>query len=246
MNLDISTLETSAPRLAETPAYVTVRGLLQDILPFGDVGAIAGPSGAGKTFAAEALVARCEMPVHHLSFTRSPSRKEVLFRVLRSLSGRMHRGEAYVLETEARELLADRELLLVVDEAHWLDQTSLAQLSTLHGDQAARWSLLYLGGPKLVRTLEQYEHLRSRCARIVEVTTPRRGELLTVLRSMHETYRWVGDKALLDIDAQGFSGNLRDWTRHQRTMVRLSEEHGAEADDGLAYAALAYMRRGPR
>src|SRR6056297_1303417 len=109
----------ATPQLVRNRTYESVGSLIERVHSYQDVGAIAGPSGVGKTYLAERL-ARETAETFYISLPRRPARKEVLVSLLHELTGKLVNGETYVLAAMLREELADRECIVIIDEVHGL------------------------------------------------------------------------------------------------------------------------------
>ena len=118
-----------------------------------EVCAITGRTGVGKTYATKIIGRGLADDFIYLALSRKSSRKELTVRLLRQLrrSGALPSGEMYRLEAEITDELTDRSPMVVVDEAHGLDDVALDHIAHLHG--RSEWTLILLGSPKLAVTL---------------------------------------------------------------------------------------------
>ena len=67
--------------------------------------------------------------------------------LLQRLSARAPgRGNRFELSDRLLDVLAERDRLIVVDEAQWLTRESIEYLRHLHDDPATRFGLLLVGG----------------------------------------------------------------------------------------------------
>jgi len=235
------------PRLVQNSTFEAIRALVDRVHTYQDVGAVAGPSGAGKTFLTEHLARRTGSETFYVSLPRRPARKEVLVSLLRELTGKLVHAETYVLAAMLREMLADRECIVIVDEVHGLDDVALDQLSHLHGYEDALWTLLLVGAPKLVGKLRQYEHLSSRCEQILRVQRLEGQALIDTIRGFHPWFAHTPHEVLLQVDAELCRGSMREWSRFLRAVAELHELTGHKfetMDRRVAAAALHHRKHG--
>lgn len=213
----------ATPQLVCNSTHESVRKLIERVHAYQDVGAIAGPSGVGKTYLTEHLAREAAAETFYISLPRRPARKEVLVSLLHELTGKLVHAETYVLAAMLREVLANRECIVIIDEVHGLDDVALDQLSHLHGHEDAAWTLLLVGAPKLVTKLQRYEHLSSRCEQILQVSRLQGEDLVATVRGFHPWFAHSPHDLILKIDAEVCGGSLREWARLLRAVAEIHE-----------------------
>lgn len=239
----------AAPRLVPNVTYGLVRSLVERVHAYQDVGAIAGPSGVGKTYLTEYLARQTATETFYISLARRPARKEVLVSLLHELTGKLVNGETYVLAARLREVLANRECIVIIDEVHGLDDIALDQLSHLHGHEDATWTLLLVGAPKLVRKLDRYEHLSSRCEQILELPRLQGEDLVATIRGFHPWFAHSPHELILKVDAEECGGSLREWARFLRAVAEIHDivpQKFNTVDRKVAAAAIHHRKKRAR
>jgi len=129
------------------------------------IGLITGEVGAGKTLAARCAVADLEASKHTIIYIGNPAvgARGIHQQLAHALgvAPRFHRG---ALITQTAELLArerderDKQVVLIIDDAHLLDADQLEQVRLLSNDQMDSASLLaivLLGQPTLRRIIRR-------------------------------------------------------------------------------------------
>lgn len=211
------------PRLVRTPAYDKISALLEKIVPIHDVGAVVGRTGVGKTYLTEMIARDTGKRVVYVDLPRAPARKELLVRLYRALTGKILTSENYLLTFALEEKLADSDAIIIIDEVQGLDDIGLDQLTHLHGQENAHWTLLLVGSEKAATKLRQYEHLASRLERIVKVDRLQGEALIQMLRGFHPIFEHTPHALLLQLDSEMANGDLREWARFLRTLAALRE-----------------------
>jgi DNA transposition AAA+ family ATPase len=235
----------ATPQLVRNRTHESVRTLIERVHAYQDVGAIAGPSGVGKTYLAERLARKTAAETFYVSLPRRPARKEVLVSLLHELTGKLVNGETYVLAAMLLEALADRECIVIIDEVHGLDDVALDQLSHLHGHEDAAWTMLLVGAPKLVTKLERYEHLSSRCEQILEVPRLEGEDLVATIRGFHPWFAHSPHELILKVNAEECGGSLREWARFLRAVAEIHDLAPRKFDtvDRVVAAAAIHHRK---
>ena len=239
----------AAPRLVTNATYELVRSLVERVHAYQDVGAIAGPSGVGKTYLTEHLARQTATETFYISLARRPARKEVLVSLLHEITGKLVNGETYVLAAMLREVLANRECIVIIDEVHGLDDVALDQLSHLHGHEDATWTLLLVGAPKLVTKLQRYEHLSSRCEQILKVPRLQGEDLVSTIRGLHPWFAHSPHELILKVDSEVCGGSLREWARFLRAVAEIHDMAPRKfdtVDRTIAAAAIHHRKQRAR
>lgn len=237
---------TAVPSFVETPAYFRIKGMLDSVVPYSDVGAVVGKAGVGKSFLTEELARRTGKEVIYVHLPGKPSQSELLVRFLRELTGKVLRAERYILSTQIEDHLAGRDCICIIDEVQGLQDINLDQLSHLHGQPTARWSLIMVGGLKVKDRLEKYEHLSSRVHQIVTVNPLTGEDLIESVRALHPVFAHAPYQLLQKIDLEYGGGRLRNWARFLRGVSDLQDKLNTPLDtlDEQVAAAVTYMIEG--
>ena len=214
----------AVPTVVKTSTYHKIADLIGVVHRYTDVGAITGPSGIGKSFLTERLAQETGCETVYVSLPGKPARREALVAILKEITGKFHNSEGVVLRGELEDLLAERPRIIIVDEVHRVDDVVLDQLSHLHSHEDAKWTLILVGAPKLADKLKRYEHLRSRCDRILSLPRLEGDELVSAVRQLHPWFAHAPQELLLEIDVQHAHGSFREWVRFLRTVADIKQE----------------------
>jgi hypothetical protein len=196
------------------------------------VGAITGLSGLGKTAVTKHKASVLTDDVHYVGLARRAPRKEVLVRLLQQLrpDRALPKGESYVLTAEITERLADRDAVVIIDEAHGLDDVALDSLAHLHSHPDASWTLLLVGSPNLAQNVNRYEHLRSRCTGVLQLDRLPKRELISTVRGLDRMFASTDAWVLHEVDAEYCNGNLREWQSVATTARLIAEGLGSDCE----------------
>ena len=156
----------------QTEAFLLAERAVHDVASAGAMGVIHGLAGSGKTFAVQAAIDSLPVPACGVQFPSRPSMLRVAQQLLQRLSPRAPgRGNRFELSDRLLDVLAERDRLIVVDEAQWLTRESIEYLRHLHDDPATRFGLLLVGGDGCWQVLSREPMLRSRLYRRVDLHT---------------------------------------------------------------------------
>lgn len=216
---------SGARTLRTTPLALTERAV-RDIVSAQAMGVIHGPAGCGKTFAWESAVARVDTPVCALQFPSRPSMLRVARVLLHKLTGNAPRGNRFDLSDELIDFLTERDLLVVIDEAQWLNRECIEYLRHLHDDPATRFGLLLAGGDGCWEVLSREPMLRSRLHRRVAFGPLDRAAVQQAIPDYHALYHDVGIELIGLIDDVFAHGNLRAWAEFTHTAVEILDGRG--------------------
>jgi len=161
-------LEVPGARVIQTAELLLAGRALRDLLAARAMGVLHGPAGSGKTFAAHVALAELRVATAWVQFPSRPSMLHVARRLYRELAGAdPGRANRFELSEELIALLAQREWLLIVDEAQWLNRECIEYLRHLHDHPETRFALLLIGGDGCWEVLSHVPMLRSRIYRRV-------------------------------------------------------------------------------
>ena len=161
-------LDLVGARVVQTPALLLSRRAILDVLADRALGVLHGPAGSGKTFAARLVLDELRVAQAWVQFPSRPTMLHVARRLYRELTGaEPGRANRFDLSEQLIGLLTEREWLLVVDEAQWLNRECIEYLRHLHDHARTRFSLLLVGGDGCWRVLSREPMLRSRIYRRV-------------------------------------------------------------------------------
>ena len=228
---------TGARTLRTTPLALTERAV-RDIVSAQAMGVIHGPAGCGKTFAWQSAVAVVDIPVCALQFPSRPSMLHIARVLLRKLTGTAPKGNRFDLSDELIDFLSERDLLVVIDEAQWLNRECIEYLRHLHDDPATRFGLLLAGGDGCWEVLSREPMLRSRLHRRVTFGPLDRAAVLQAIPGYHALFRDADVALIALIDDVFAHGNLRAWAEFTHTALEILGGRG-RLTEAVARAAFA-------
>jgi hypothetical protein len=161
-------------------------------------------------------------------------------RLYRELTGAdPGRANRFDLSEQLIALLTDREWLLVVDEAQWLNRECIEYLRHLHDHAQTRFSLLLVGGDGCWRVLSREPMLRSRIYRRVQFAPMAPAMVLQVIPAYHPIYRGAPASLLALIDDCYAHGCFREWASFTHSAIAFCRERRADTlTEELARAVL--------
>lgn len=225
-------LDLEGAETIPTEHLLLTRRAVADLVAAKAMGTIHGDAGLGKTFAVEAAVADVVVPVCWTSFPSRPTMRLVavhLVEVLTEVPARER--NRFHLTGMLIELLAERDRLIVIDEAQRLNRECIEYLRHLHDHPATRFALLLVGGDGCWQVLSREPMLRSRMYRRVVFKALRGPDLLVGIHGYHAIYAGVPDELLLFVDDYFGHGNLRNWASFTRSASALCTRHARPALD---------------
>ena len=186
-------------RVVQTPSLLLSHRAIRDVLAARALGVLHGPAGSGKTFAARLVLDELQVAQAWVQFPSRPTMLHVARRLYRELTGaEPGRANRFDLSEKLIALLADREWLLVVDEAQWLNRECIEYLRHLHDHARTRFSLLLVGGDGCWRVLSREPMLRSRIYRRVRFAPMPPAMVLQVIPGYHPIYERAPTALLAD------------------------------------------------
>lgn len=222
----------TAPRLRSTPQPPTQAKLINTdafrltqhvAAQAADSGAVAGFFGApgtGKTYAVDHFVTTGNIDYVWITSAPKPTPREIFEELIFELDGTTATGNTRQLRRDCQDLLAERQRIVVVDEAQYLSTMWLQQLRTLHDAGLGQWALFLVGGTGTGATIGRHPELGSRLSYQVDFRALKGKDLHAALAEYHPVLAATDTKILDSINERdGFNGNLRRWV----TFIRNAE-----------------------
>jgi hypothetical protein len=218
-------LGLAGARVVQTPALLLSRRAIRDMISARALGVLHGPAGSGKTFAARLVLDELKLAQASVQFPSRPTMLHVARRLYRELTGAdPGRANRFDLSEQLIDVLADREWLLVVDEAQWLNRECIEYLRHLHDHARTRFSLLLVGGDGCWRVLSREPMLRSRIYRRVRFAPMSLAMVLEVIPSYHPIYENAPPSLLALIDDFYAHGCFREWASFTHSTLVFCRE----------------------
>lgn len=230
----------------DTTALQLVKRAINDLVELQAMGVIHGPAGTGKTFAWRTAVAEVDVPVCAVQFPSRPSMLHVAQVLLRTLSGRAPKGSRFALSDALLDILAERVLLIVIDEAQWLNRECIEYLRHLHDDPGTRFGVALVGGDGCWQVLSREPMLRSRIYQRVTFAPLTADAVLRVIPGFHPLYAGVDLELLSLVDDRFAHGYFRDWVTFTHAASRLCGQLGQSLDEKIARAVFQLHGGGRR
>jgi hypothetical protein len=240
-------LDLVGARVVQTPALLLSRRAILDVLSARALGVLHGPAGSGKTFAARLVLDELRVARAWVQFPSRPTMLHVARRLYRELAGAdPGRANRFDLSERLIGLLTDREWLLVVDEAQWLNRECIEYLRHLHDHARTRFSLLLVGGDGCWRVLSREPMLRSRIYRRVQFAPMPPAMVLQVIPGYHPIYERVPGSLLALIDDCYAHGCFREWASFTHSALAFCHEQNSPMlTEPIARAVLELLDRPP-
>jgi len=211
--------------IVATAPFMRARNAITWLGERGAMGAFYGEAGTGKTFAVE--LARSELPAAletvKVDVPVRATPRYVVIALLEALTGVRHDGERFQLISDLRDVLAERERLVVLDEAQNLGHDAIETLRHVHDDAETRFALALAGGDNCFNVLQRYPMLRSRVTRWVPFPAMGEKTVLEVMPSYHRLYKRATADVLVEINRRFASGNWRDWAAFTADAVEVCD-----------------------
>lgn len=233
-------LELSGARVIQTAELLLTGRTVRDLLVARATGVLHGPAGSGKTFAAHVALSELRVATAWVQFPSRPSMLHVARRLYRELAGAdPGRANRFELSEQLIALLAQREWLLIVDEAQWLNRECIEYLRHLHDHPETRFALLLVGGDGCWEVLAREPMLRSRIYRRVRFARMPLQTVLEVIPAYHPLYRHAAPELLALVDDRYAHGCFREWASFTHSTLALCHERPApELTEEIARAVL--------
>lgn len=231
-----------------TAPLVRAKNAIEWLAEHQAMGAFYGEAGTGKTFAVELVCGELapELEIVKLDIPVRATPRYVIVALLQALTGVPHEGERFRLISDLRDVLAERDRLIVLDEAQNLGHDAIETLRHVHDDPETRFALALTGGNNCFDVLQRYPMLRSRVPRWVPFAPMDEQTVLEVLPGYHRLYATTKPQVLLEIDARFARGNWRDWAAFTLDALELCAERGATPIDSALMEEVFRRRSGGR
>jgi type II secretory pathway predicted ATPase ExeA len=202
---------------------------------------VSGDPGLGKTTALQVLLPQTRIPARYVELRVAARGLSVMRSVVTALGGvPPTRGDELV--EFACELVANRRLLLVVDEAHQMNLEAMQAFRYLWDRPDSDFGLVLSG--KTFRGLRtKAPELDSRVSRRVMFEPLKGGDLLSALRKLHPLLGGAPVDLLREIDRQYPKGELRLWVHLLGHAVPFAEAAGVGTlDERIARLVLTKVQ----
>lgn len=203
--------------------------------------AVIGQFGAGKTFTCLSAVAKLDIRVVYIQTTQALNHKGLVVRLGKALEPGDWKGTYDALQPDLIELLGERDVLVVLDDAHKLTPTAITELRTLYDDDTTRIALLLVGGPLLESKLLAHGELDDRLAASIYIPVLTDDEAVDAIPLFHSFYEDVEEDLLRFINSRCL-GRFRRWAGFTHRAIRACEQAGAAFDFDIAAEVLAAQR----
>lgn len=210
-----------------TELFEAVQEFGRQVLALAGILLILGPSGTGKTYAADTLCSSLEVPIVKLHLGSRARGFEVLRTLLEQL-GLPSTSTGRLLLQEAREALHDRRLVIYVDEAHQLNAEALQQIRYLFDQRGTRFALV-MTAVDFNSAYASTPELATRITRQVDFGPMKGAALLASLKDHHPILRATDDEVLRHLDRFAGMGTWRRW----ETVLVAAAGYGATPDTGI-------------
>lgn len=195
-----------------------------------------GDAGCGKTFALDTVFAAGAVPTHRARLVRLLPRPAATPAALRA-----HLADALNLtdkrpedpglfDTALRKVLANREHLLVVDEAQRLNAACFEYLRYLFDDPDPRLAIVLSAGERGLAVLRRQKMLASRTAVWLKVPALTPDEVRWAIPRFHPLWQTSDPQAVDLLDTRLCHGNFRRWAQATRHTLRLLRPPGDLTD----------------
>lgn len=230
-----------AAQLLDTPFMTLLRQVLDEVTPVRGLVLVDGPVGTGKTTAVRHVVPQLGIEHTYDQLDARPGSAQIVRILLRqfdsSVPERLPRDET---KRRLQLRLAEKNRIVVLDEAHKLDRDAVDQIITLHDHPDANFTLVMCGARVLER-LAAFEEFMSRAAIAVPFQRLSGELLLATLNRYHPLLAATDDALLNQLDARHIHGNLRNWAHFTFLAYNRTADLDAGIDAKTAAVCLALM-----
>lgn len=229
-----------AAELLETPFLALLRDALAEMAEVHGLIVVDGPVGTGKTTAVRNVTPEFDIPMVYNRLGARPGTAKVLRHLLSHFETVPQRLPSDEAERRLYQRLAERDRVVVVDEAQKLGRDGIDALVDLHDHDNARFTLVMCGA-EVARRLAPFEEFASRTARVVRFHRLTGQELLDTLASYHPMLAATDPTLLTRLDERHMKGNLRNWAFFTHAAYNRVEDPDAGVDEPTALVSLAAM-----
>lgn len=227
-----------------------VRAALNTLVSDGGVVIVDGSPGLGKTFATNLVLQSLSVAKYWIAMPDKPRGKETTARVNEVLTGRqpeMRRWTEFELLEHNVELLANRYVALVIDEAQHLLTGSLRQLRYLYDRPETSLLLVLVGARVEAAVARRCPELYSRVERMVGFKPMSAAEMREALGNYHPLFANSTPSAL-KVCWSAAGGEWRGWAKLLRAALAMNvSESGMSVAEARAVCRAVYgeTRRPP-
>lgn len=227
-----------------TVGFRKTQAVAKQVTAHGEIAAIIGDAGLGKTFAVDYAVRTSEMPFVRIQVAKAYSVKAVMYLLLEALTGYDSNESHYRLTNQLKADLTTDPHIVVIDEAQNLQKEALDQIRLLHDSTV--FPLFLVGGKGCGKVLRGDRQLSDRVAGWVNFAPLDDKRLFETLDSYHPFFAETERELLWELNRDYAKGILRRWARLLRAALPLAAAHGNEdrLTRRVARAALATLRTG--
>lgn len=232
--------ETASDVLTDKVRMVKVHA--DRINPLREILLVSGKQGLGKTFALRHYLDTTEIPYVLLALTDGATGKEVLSRLYTLLTNHTLRAEAWVLRDELRDILAEQQRIVVIDECANLSTGALNTLRSLHDEDTANFSL-YFCGTAAEQITSRIPALGDRIGGHVAFQPYGQKQMFEHLQAYHPLFAQTPAPVLQYLFKDYAGGRFRRWARILQVALPLLDRRGqGPLDDKLAAVILKAIK----
>jgi DNA transposition AAA+ family ATPase len=218
------TQHAPAPGICQTKQVLAVRREVMSAARRKRLLALTGPSGAGKTTAAEDAVRRAAAelslkPVEILT-SRRPAPTEFTVRALEGLTGSAPKLKGFLLDDMLVAALTATPAILLLDESHRFGQPGLEQIQYIC--ERVRTPVVFVGIADLGALIRRNSTLHSRTT-IVDCESPADEGFRDVLAAIHPAFTTAARSQLRRLETHA-RRNLHDWKEASVLLEELAEQ----------------------
>lgn len=228
----------------ETVGFRTARVVINRAIADGEIAAVIGAAGLGKSFAVDYHIRRAERPWVWVQVGPAPRAKEVTARLLKALTGSFQPGALYELTDDLVSELREDPHIVVIDDAQNLNRDGLDQVRLLHDQAEGSFPLILVGGEGCLKTLRSDPQLFDRVGGWASFRPIPPPDLYSLLSSYHPFFAATDPELLVNLDDLYAKGVPRRWARLLKTGIHLASKSGTpdRLTTEVAGAALAALQ----
>jgi len=213
----------------ETRYMELTRLAVKDTVKYLAMAAMYGPAGLGKTFAVQEAIADLTQPVLRLKFEMRPTMRLVSDRLLHALGEETSMTRTrFAMTMQLLERLAERERVVVVEEAQNLNRDCFEYLRYLHDARQTRFAIIFDGGDGCWDVICREPMLKSRILRPVPFWTLGTEDVLALMPQYHPILRNAAPSLIRHIDDHLARGRLRLWAAFTLTAADICRHLGLD------------------
>ena len=210
-----------------TLAMEEVQAYGHRVIELGEMMAVYGEPGVGKTFSVESMLDTSTVPWARIELIETVTAPQFARLVGEAVLQTTPHGQSPQILAEVQDVLCAAPMVLWIDEAQHAPRSSIQRLRVMHFRPGARWTCVF-SGFGIEDTLGSMPEVEDRMAAWLHVRPLTGTELLDALADYHEVFAATPDDLLLKVDQTWARGRWRRWGRilqHGLPLLR-----GAHAD----------------